>query len=140
MTRPAWIGLGVAVLVLGGIGSHLLGSMPEVPAGGPLAPCPGTPNCARVRAFVAAPPETVRIAARQVLEDDGALDVEEMESGWTAAAPIGPFVDDLEIAVEADGAGSALWVRSASRVGRSDLGVNARRARRLVSAVQRLAG
>ncbi len=140
MTRAAWIGAGVAVLLVGGIGSHLLGSRPEVPAGGPIAPCPGTPNCARVRAFVAAPPEAVRTAVRQALEDDGATDVEETEPGWTAAAPVGPFVDDLEIAVETDGAGSALWIRSAARVGRSDMGVNARRARRLVNAVQRTVG
>ncbi len=140
MTRAAWIGVGAVVLVAGAILSRTSGSTPDVPAGGPLEPCGSSPNCARVRAFVGAPPEAVRTAARQALEDDGATDVAETESGWTAAAPIGPFVDGLEIVVEADGAGSALWIRSASRVGRSDLGVNARRARRLVAAVQRAAG
>ena len=138
MRRAAWIGVGVAVLAGGIALSRLSGSTPEAPTGGPLAACGADPNCARVHVAVAAPPDDVRAAARQALEDDGATDVEATDAGWTAAAPIWPFTDDVQIAVEADGAGSVLWIRSASRVGKSDLGVNTRRARRLVEAVRRL--
>ena len=39
------------------------------------------------------------------------------------------FKDDIAIRVRADGAGSRIDIRSKSRVGRSDLGTNARRIR-----------
>ncbi len=42
------------------------------------------------------------------------------------------FVDDLEVLIESDG---ELVVRSASRVGRGDLGVNRRRVERIRSAL-----
>jgi len=48
------------------------------------------------------------------------------------------FKDDVDVAVRArDDGGSALYVRSASRVGYSDLGVNQRRVERLLRAVDR---
>ena len=140
MRRGVWIGLGVAgVLVAGLAATSLLNSSPEAPAGGPLAVCGPDPNCARVRAEIAAPPDAVRLAAREALEADGATAIAATDAGWTAEAPIWPFTDDVAVAVEADGAGSVLWVRSASRVGKGDVGVNGRRARRLVGAVQRIA-
>lgn len=139
MTALKWTGVGVATLAAGLIVSAGMGSAPDAPAGGPLAACGPNPNCARVRVTIAAPPETVRAAAREALVETGATAIDATEAGWNAAAPIGPFVDDVAVALEADGAGSVLWIRSASRVGRSDLGVNARRARRLAEATDRIA-
>ena len=46
------------------------------------------------------------------------------------------FRDDVVVRVAADGTGSRVDVRSVSRVGRSDLGTNARRIRRFLEAVQ----
>jgi uncharacterized protein (DUF1499 family) len=46
-----------------------------------------------------------------------------------ATTPRMKFVDDVEITVEPAGAGSRVRVRSASRVGISDFGTNARRIR-----------
>ncbi|HET7691612.1 MAG TPA: DUF1499 domain-containing protein [Gemmatimonadota bacterium] len=46
-----------------------------------------------------------------------------------ATTPRMKFVDDVEITVETAGAGSRVHVRSASRVGISDFGTNARRIR-----------
>lgn len=46
-----------------------------------------------------------------------------------ATTPRMKFVDDIEIVVEAVGTGSRVRVRSASRVGRTDFGTNARRIR-----------
>lgn len=112
------------------------------PSDGSLAPCPGTPNCvhtglrdpegtepiflrgdvevdemmSRIASIVAAMPRT-----RIVSERDGYLHAE-------ATSMIFRFVDDLELLLAGDG---ELVVRSASRVGRSDLGVNARRVERL---------
>jgi len=46
-----------------------------------------------------------------------------------ATTPRLKFVDDVEITVEPSGAGSRVHVRSASRVGLTDFGTNARRIR-----------
>lgn len=46
-----------------------------------------------------------------------------------ATTPRMKFVDDVEITVEPAGAGSRVHVRSASRVGITDFGTNARRVR-----------
>ena len=55
--------------------------------------------------------------------------------GALASFSVGPFEDDVVIEVEPAPQGSVLWVRSASRSGRSDLGVNARRAARIAAAI-----
>lgn len=46
------------------------------------------------------------------------------------------FRDDVVVRVQPDGAGSRVDVRSVSRVGRSDLGTNARRIRRFLDALR----
>ena len=46
------------------------------------------------------------------------------------------FVDDVVIRVSADGAGSRIDVRSVSRMGRSDFGVNAGRVRAYLAALK----
>jgi uncharacterized protein (DUF1499 family) len=46
------------------------------------------------------------------------------------------FRDDVVVRVRPDGAGSRVDVRSVSRVGRSDLGTNARRIERLLTALR----
>ena len=50
------------------------------------------------------------------------------------------FVDDIVIRVEAEGAGSRIDMRSLSRQGVGDLGVNARRVRAYLAALSRAAG
>ena len=111
------------------------------PPDGPLQPCPSTPNCvsteatdprhampplpftgpaqaahARARAALLAEPRT-----RIVTERPGYLHVEARSRFWR-------FVDDVEVVV--DGPARVVRFRSASRVGRSDLGVNRAGARR----------
>jgi uncharacterized protein (DUF1499 family) len=102
---------------------------------GKLAACPASPNCvcsfdqdpghaiaplrfedspeaawARLRAVLSQMPRT-----RIVTEEDGYLHVE-------CTSLIFRFVDDLEFLLDADA--KQMHVRSASRAGRSDLGVN----------------
>ncbi len=111
------------------------------PPGGPLQPCPSTPNCvsteaadarhaipplpftgtpgaaqARARAALLAEPRT-----RIVSERPGYLHAE-------ASSRLLRFVDDVEVVV--DSAAGVVRFRSASRVGRSDLGVNRARMER----------
>jgi uncharacterized protein (DUF1499 family) len=83
-----------------------------------------------------------------------ALDTAKGMSGWTVvdsdagsgrieanqASRWFHFVDDVVIRVSADGAGSKIDIRSVSRVGRSDFGVNAERVRAYMAAVMARAG
>lgn len=55
----------------------------------------------------------------------------------TATTPWFGFTDDVVIRVAADPRGSRVDVRSVSRVGRSDLGANARRIREFAAALER---
>jgi uncharacterized protein (DUF1499 family) len=50
------------------------------------------------------------------------------------------FVDDIVIRVAVDGAGSRIDIRSLSRQGKGDLGVNAARVRAYIAALRRAAG
>jgi uncharacterized protein (DUF1499 family) len=110
--------------------------------GAALSPCPGTPNCvstetddprhamsaipftdapeaaqARARAALAAEPRT-----RVVLERPGYLHAE-------SRSRLFRFVDDVEVLIDATA--RVIRFRSASRVGRSDLGVNRKRMERV---------
>jgi uncharacterized protein (DUF1499 family) len=105
---------------------------------GKLAPCPNTPNCvstqadddahrmapipfdgdadealARLKAVVAAPPRTTIVSA-----DGGYLHAE-------CVSLLFRFVDDVEFLVDPEA--RVIHFRSASRAGRSDLGVNRKR-------------
>lgn len=111
------------------------------PPGGPLRPCPSTPNCvstdatdaghampplpftgtaqaahARARAVLLAEPRT-----RIVTERPGYLHAE-------ARSRFFRFVDDVEVMV--DSAALVVRFRSASRLGRKDFGVNRARMER----------
>lgn len=112
------------------------------PINGTLAPCPATPNCvhtglrhpdgtpgmhirggildseymARLRDIVESMPRTTIVT-----RTDNYLHAE-------VRSRVFRFVDDLELLIAG---GGELIVRSASRVGRSDLGVNGRRVERL---------
>ena len=139
--RRLWVIVaGLGTLGAGLAASRALGSRAETTGAGPLAPCPGVPNCARVAVPLAAPVADVLAAVPGALAEIGARDVSETAGGFVAVAPTGPFKDDVAVAVESADGGSVLWVRSASRVGRSDLGVNARRVDHLVAAVRQRVG
>lgn len=116
--------------------------------GAPLAPCPSSPNCVSSQAADAAHrveplalrapatdvwPELTRAVAsmprtRIVAEQPGYLRAE-------ATSLLFRFVDDLELALAADG--RRLDVRSASRIGYSDLGANRKRVEALRTALRK---
>ncbi|MEL6614357.1 MAG: DUF1499 domain-containing protein [Bacteroidota bacterium] len=133
----AALGAGVAV-------SHRTGSVPEVSAAdSPLAPCGPHPNCARISRAIPADADTVRRVAEAAVRSDRGLvtgrpeEISLTAGGLRATYRVGPFTDDLaiEITPGASGNASVLHLRSASRTGRSDLGVNRRRVLRLVTDV-----
>lgn len=109
---------------------------------GSLAPCPGTPNCVHTGLrhpegtagmFVAGSPPGSEIIprVREVVESMPRTTVVEQTPLYLhaeARSPVFRFVDDLEVLLTID---RELVVRSASRLGSWDLGVNRRRVERL---------
>jgi len=104
-----------------------------------LPPCPSSPNCVRTVRSFDAPPETVFAAAQQALDALGPTVLESTPKDRRAHAVYRValvFKDDVDVAVEeAATTGSRLHIRSASRVGYSDLGVNQRRVDRFFRAL-----
>lgn len=98
----------------------------------PLVPCPDTPNCVRETRLFDFPADTLFARARTTLDAIGAATVQAHPEGrrLEAVFKVFFFKDDVTLAVEPHDGGSALHIRSASRVGQSDLGVNRRRVNR----------
>lgn len=94
---------------------------------GGLAPCPSPAHCARA-AWPVADPQAALTALVPAVEAMPRTAVIETSPGYlhaTASSALFGFVDDLEL--HADPQHSVLQARSVSRLGDSDLGVNARR-------------
>ena len=146
MKRGLVVGLGLAGLAAAGVAaSRALGSRPDEPGfEGPLPLCDAASNCYRARTVLSAAPDAVRAVSLDAVRDydhvltGRALRVTPTELGLTAVFRSGPFRDDLTLAVTTGpGGGAVLHVRSASRVGESDIGVNRARVRRLLGDVER---
>lgn len=116
---------------------HLVGPVPAELGvhGGSLAPCVSTAHCARAD-WVVADPEAALTALRSALLAMPRTELVEQSGGYlhaTSSSALFGFVDDLEL--YADPARGLLQARSVSRLGDSDLGVNARRLAALESAL-----
>ncbi|MEL6541448.1 MAG: DUF1499 domain-containing protein [Pseudomonadota bacterium] len=132
--------IGVVVLAVGGVGFFLLGlssqsgSAPGL-ADGQLAPCPGSPNCVSSEEGTPADKKVDPLATSSwdaIPATISALggSVTQQSEDYIAAefkSALFGFVDDVEFRKAED----AVHVRSASRVGYSDAGVNAARVKSL---------
>jgi uncharacterized protein (DUF1499 family) len=98
----------------------------------PLEACPGTPNCVRDARSFNQDPRTLWLMAEHALSELGTQSVRADEPSLSIEATFKAFVftDDVVVRVVEWGDGAVLYVRSASRVGRHDLGVNGRRVAR----------
>lgn len=109
---------------------------------GRLAPCPSSPNCvsseAADRTHAVAPfdlatePDLAWSGARQAVLELPRTEIVVDEPGYLHAecrSALMGFVDDLELQLRSGA--SRIEVRSASRLGYGDLGVNRRRVERL---------
>jgi uncharacterized protein (DUF1499 family) len=108
---------------------HLVGPVPADlgVSQGALAPCSSPAHCARAD-WTVADPEAALAALVPVVAATPRIEVVEQRSGYlhaTASSALFGFVDDLEL--YADTAHGLLQARSVSRLGDSDLGVNASR-------------
>lgn len=144
-------GLGTGLL-LAGLLAALPGCAGRRPAAsgvvdGRLAPCPRTPNCVgsdetrprhQIAPFeLAAPPDRAWRALREELSRWPRTRIVRDEPGYLhaeCASRVFRFVDDLELHLRP--AEGRIAVRSASRIGYSDLGVNRRRVEALREALR----
>ena len=146
--RRALLIAGVVVLVLLGARYVMLARAPDLtpPAAmasalpdNPLPPCPDSPNCVRTTRTYDVEPDALVEQAQATLQEIGASTVERETSSERrlhAVFRVVIFKDDVHIAVAPHETGSALHIRSASRVGYSDLGVNARRVDRFLQVLE----
>lgn len=134
----------ITIAVAGFLFSACSGTRPGnlgIQGDGRLAPCPNTPNCV---SSVAAKDDTRHYIApidadegtwqklEQVLEATPRIEIIARDERYLRAAAttrILRFVDDLEFLYQP--AHSRIDVRSASRIGRSDFGVNRKRIERI---------
>ncbi|TVQ65834.1 MAG: DUF1499 domain-containing protein [Balneolaceae bacterium] len=104
----------------------------NTPSGHPFDPCPDSPNCVIDSADFSIPASRLIHLADETLKKMGAYEVhtDQMKLSIDAIFRIRlfGFKDDVQIhIIENDVQGSRLFIRSASRTGYSDLGVNQRR-------------
>jgi len=136
--------LALFMLLTGCVAAPVTGLGPD----GRLAPCPATPNCVcsdaeddrhRISPLEAgADPQATWQALIDVLEADRSFTIRERSDGYLhaeARTPILRFVDDVEFQLRAED--GVIAMRSASRVGYSDLGANRRRLEALREALAR---
>ncbi len=124
------------------------GSAPGL-VSGKLARCPDRPNCVCSEFiedaahhvapldYAGAPPEAARAALLRAIEEQGGS-VSAAGDAYIAAtfsSALFGFVDDVEARL--DGAQRRIQIRSASRVGYSDLGANRKRVERIARSFER---
>jgi uncharacterized protein (DUF1499 family) len=114
---------------------------------GKLRPCPGTPNCVSSEnagagdhvdplSFKGAPEQAWEILKQVVKAMGGTIQKEESGYLWsTFVVPVLGFTDDVELRLDASA--GVIHVRSSSRLGYSDLGVNRTRVEQLRAAFNR---
>ncbi len=114
-----------------------------------LSPCPDTPNCINsefdnttAHYFPPIPyqeqdTETLISRILSAIKESGGIITEQQDSyiAATYSSKLFRYIDDFEVRI--DKAGQKIHIRSASRVGRSDFGINRKRAEQFTSLLQR---
>lgn len=105
---------------------------------GPLPPCPDTPNCTQADRTYPLAPGALFTAVQHALAEMRPIElvVDPASHRVEAVFRVLIFKDDVAVAVTPSATGSTLYVRSASRTGHHDLGVNRRRVRRFFDALE----
>lgn len=107
----------------------------------PLPECPDSPNCSVAELTFTADSATVLNAADATLREMDAQSIEwdsdthQLHSVFKI--PVFGFLDDLDIAVVSVGSETKVFVRSASREGYYDLGVNNRRVKKFTKHIKK---
>lgn len=107
----------------------------------PLPPCPDSPNCIRIS-------EEFNISADTLFSITGESlskmkpystekNVDSLSFHSVFKIPVFGWKDDVNIVLQTNKKNSIIHIRSASRVGYSDLGVNKRRVKRLLKIINK---
>jgi len=114
--------------------------MADSPMKNPLPECPGSPNCIRTQKAFDAGMEMVFEYLSQIFEEDALqFDIEDpkrIEIHAVYRIPVFGFKDDVNVILNEKGGKTVVFIRSASRVGEYDLGVNKRRVRKIFNKLQ----
>ena len=105
-----------------------------------LPPCPKSPNCVRQTRRFDLPADTLFAQAQAALEtlDPASLSATPETRRLDAVFTVVVFKDDVALTVKPHENGTALHIRSASRVGYRDFGVNQRRVNRFFAELEKL--
>ena len=110
--------------------------MSEISEKNPLPPCPPTPNCIRTTEKFRSGLEKVYDAFTKIFEDEAhhweVIDPKRIELHAVYRIPVFGFKDDVDVIMEESEGVTIVYIRSASRVGAYDLGVNNRRVKRIL--------
>lgn len=109
----------------------------------PLPPCPNSPNCIRITKKIERPTDVAWQAALDAINNIDPENIDLSRDQWKIDSVFRVFFfrDDMAIRLTETGDSqgtSYLHIRSASRTGYSDLGVNTRRVRAFLSELERL--
>ncbi|HBQ60622.1 MAG TPA: hypothetical protein DD671_13630 [Balneolaceae bacterium] len=101
----------------------------------PLPPCPVTPNCVRTSRNFDVGMDKLFGALSQIFEKEAhsyeVLDPKRIEIHAIYRIPVFGFKDDVDVILEEADEQTTIFIRSASRLGAYDLGVNKRRVNRI---------
>ncbi len=102
----------------------------------PLPECPSSPNCDRRSITVEYDSAKVMNTIDQTLRAMNAETIEWNEDSKIINSvfriPLFGYRDDLDVAIRQNGTSTVIFIRSASREGYSDLGVNKRRVNKFI--------
>ncbi|MEM1094985.1 MAG: DUF1499 domain-containing protein [Bacteroidota bacterium] len=101
----------------------------------PLPACSAAPNCVRVTWLYPQDTTAVRTAVLGALQQTSAASYAGADNRIEAVYNAFVFQDDVTVVIEPHNGGSAVHLRSSSRVGYSDFGVNGRRVSALKAAL-----
>lgn len=108
----------------------------------PLQPCPDSPNCIHHAAAYRTNPEKLFLEVLLALESMNPQSLEKdsqiFQINSVFRIRLFGFKDDLNAVIRQQGDHSILFIRSSSRKGYSDLGVNRRRVKKLGSRLNHL--
>ncbi len=101
----------------------------------PLPQCPDSPNCIRTEMAFKAGMEMVFEYLSQIFEKDAfefeVKDPKRIELHAVYRIPVFGFKDDVNVILDEKEGKTVVYIRSASRLGEYDLGVNKRRVKKI---------
>lgn len=103
----------------------------------PFEPCPSTPNCHVDYTDIRAGVDKCLGLVHGTLKSMGARNINIESNELTAEFRVFVFTDDVKVVAETIDEGCRVWIKSNSRVGEHDLGVNGRRVRKFLSKLRR---